>query len=116
MALAKGAPALAIRTETGAMALLALTVACLVTLPWLWLWPDWADRIVSALVGPTLGSRRSRSGYRFDYLAAVALLFARRPWATAPRPTVIATPAFYFGSLVLLLAPIAVVLGPVHRR
>ncbi len=65
MALAKGAPALAIRTRDRRKALLALTVACLVTLPWLWLWPDWADRIVSALVGPTLGPQ-IRSGYRFD--------------------------------------------------
>ncbi len=110
MALAKVAPALAIRPRDWRNALLALTVACLATLPWLWLWPDWAHQIVSALNGPTIGPQIP-IGLPVRLVAAVALLFARRPWTTA-LAAVIATPAFYFGSLVLLLAPIAIVLGP----
>ena len=110
MALAKLAPAIAIRRRDWRKALWALVVACAITVPWLWLWPNWVEEhMIAALSWPTLGPQIPIA-LPVRLAVAGALVVARRPWATA-LAAAIATPAFYFGSLVLLLAPIAVVLG-----
>jgi hypothetical protein len=110
MALAKLAPALAIRPRDWKSALGVLAIACAITVPWPWLWTDWVEHMIAVLSWPMLGPQVPIT-LPVRLAAAGALVVVRRPWATA-LAAVVATPAFYFGSLVLLLAPIAVILDP----
>jgi hypothetical protein len=108
MALAKLSPALAIRPRDWRKALAALALAGAVTLPWLWLWPAYVGHLVASLGGPLPGPQVPIA-FPVRLAAAGLLLMLRRPWAVA-LAAVIATPAFYFGSLVLLVAPAALLI------
>jgi hypothetical protein len=110
MALAKLAPALSLRPRDWRNVLYALVICAVITVPWLRLWPHWVEHMISALSWPTLGPQVPIM-LPVRLLAAGGLLVLRKPWATA-LAAVVATPAFYYGSLVLLLAPIAVLLDP----
>ncbi len=83
--------------------LIGLGICLLVTLPWLYLWPQWIDNMAASIAHPTI-----QSAPLLPRLAlAVALLFVARPWAPVLIAAV-ATPAFYIHSTVLLLAPLRV--------
>ncbi len=113
MALAKISPALAIRRQDWRKALTVLAIAGALTLPWLWLWPAYVGHLVAAMSGPLPGPQVPIS-FPVRLAMAAALLIVRRPWAVA-LAAVIATPALYFGSLVLLVAPAALLVGPRRR-
>ena len=80
-------------------------VAALITLPWLSLWPEWIGFLV-AYAGSALGPQLPIP-MLLRWALALGLLALRRPWTRALAAT-IAIPAFYWGSLVILIAPIAV--------
>ena len=107
-AFAKFGPALAIdprdwrRVAVVALALVAIT------LPWLHLWPEYAGHLVgnlSSQLGPQVPVP---FGIRLAFALGL-LVVVRRAWARALAAT-LAIPAFYWGSLVVLIAPVAVVL------
>lgn len=104
-ALAKFGPILAVDPRQWRTALLVALVAAFLTLPWLSLWPAWIDHL-AANVGSALGPQLPVP-VPVRWGLAVGLLAVRRPWARALAAT-IAIPAFYWGSLVILIAPIAV--------
>lgn len=106
-ALAKFGPILAIDPRQWRPVAITVAVAGLVTLPWLSLWPAWIGHVV-ANVGAALGPQIP-IGLPIRWAAALGLLALRRPWARALAAT-LAIPAFYWGSLVILLAPLAVYL------
>jgi len=103
---AKMGPALALDPRDWRRALVWTGVGVALTLPWLSLWPDWVATLVGTAQEPTLGPQLPVS-YPVRLVAAAVLLVAiRRPWARALAGA-LAVPAFYWISLLLLLAPIA---------
>jgi hypothetical protein len=96
-AFAKFSPALAITRRTLASAVIGAAIAISITVPWLYLWPAW----IAMLLGLS-----DASFVTVPILPRVplvlALLVVRRPWSTAAAAA-LATPAFSFHSLVLLL-------------
>ena len=106
--LAKIGPLLAIHPRDWRPAAVMLGVAVLVTLPWLHLWPEWVRLVVVdvAAVG-VLGPQVPLPWIVRLAVAAALLVAVRTPWARALAAT-LAIPAFYWGSLVVLLAPAAV--------
>jgi hypothetical protein len=95
--MAKLSPIIAVHRWREAIAAGVLLVA--ITLPWLELWPAWWARQVSTPASlemwiPILP--------RVPVVAVLLVLGLRRPWARAAAAA-LATPAFYFHSLVLLL-------------
>jgi hypothetical protein len=107
-ALAKFGPALAIHPRDWRKALPIALVALAITAPWLHLWPEYVGHLVANLGSP-LGPQIPIPLWA-RLLAAAALLIAfRSGWARA-LAAVLAIPAFYWGSLVILIAPLAVVL------
>lgn len=107
-AFAKLGPGLAIdprdwrRAGAVGLALVALTI------PWLHLWPEWASHLL-ANIGTPLGPQVPIS-FPVRAVVGVAILIAfRTGWARALAAT-IAIPAFYWGSLVVLIAPVAILL------
>ncbi|MEW5992657.1 MAG: hypothetical protein AB1736_15120 [Chloroflexota bacterium] len=103
--LAKFGPLLAIDPRQWRTVLPVALVAALITLPWLSLWPAWIDHL-AANVGSALGPQLPIP-LLVRWALAMGLLALRRPSARALAAT-IAIPAFYWGSLVILIAPIAV--------
>ena len=106
-ALAKFGPGLAIDPRDWRRSAALLAVMLAISLPWLHLWPEWVAHLVANLGLPL--------GYQIPIPLAVRLLAAllllvavRRTWARALAAT-IAIPAFYWGSLVVLIAPVAIV-------
>jgi hypothetical protein len=101
-AMAKIAPALAIPRNGWREAALFVGVAVIVTLPWLELWVDWIDYLlrqpssIAIHIGPPWYLRLP---------FALALLFVRRPWASAVA-VVVAMPSLWWGTLVILIAAI----------
>jgi hypothetical protein len=97
LSFAKFSPALALSRRTLRAAVIGGVVGLAITLPWLSLWPEWVLMVTalqdsSFVVVPIL-----------PRIPFVLLLIAiRRPWAQAAAAG-LATPAFYFHSLVLLL-------------
>jgi len=73
-----------------------------VTLPWWHLWPEWLAFLVRQ---PTSGDYLIATPWWTRLPFALALLALRRPWSTA-LAAVVATPALYLTSSVLLLAPL----------
>ena len=110
-AFAKFGPALALdsrdwrRVGAVAVALIAITI------PWLHLWPEYATHLMgnlSSQLGPQVP-------IPFALRLVVAfglLLVVRTGWARALAAT-LAIPAFYWGSLVILIAPVAIALRDV---
>ena len=100
----KFSPLLAIDPGRWRRTVLLVALGCLVTLPFFSLWQDWfaqLGRAVAEPVGPLIP-------VPFALRLSVGLLFVatRRPVFRAAGAA-IATPAFYWHSLVLLLAPLA---------
>ena len=77
---------------------------CLVTLPWLHLWPEWVAALVETSADP-LGPV-----IPIPWIAraavAVVLLFFQRPWTRALAAAIL-SPALYWGQLVVLVAPLS---------
>jgi hypothetical protein len=105
MTLAKLSPILGVDRRTSRSAFVAMLIAALVTLPWLWLWPTWIQHGLDA-VGSGIGPQLPIPLWARLGLAA-GLLLVRRPWARA-LAVVVAIPGFYYGTLVMLIAPIVV--------
>jgi hypothetical protein len=104
-ALAKFGPILAIDPRQWRSLVLIALIALLVTLPWLSLWPEWISHL-GANIGSPLGPQVPIP-VPIRWALALVLLAVRRPWSRALAAT-IAIPAFYWGSLVILIAPVAV--------
>lgn len=107
-AFAKASPILAVDPRKWRGVLVSAVVLVAITLPWLSLWPQWIAQLVGnhadvIAIGVPLAVRLP---------IAVALLLLRRPWARA-LAAVVAIPAFYPESFVVLLAPLCVWLGRV---
>ncbi len=102
MALAKVAPILGVRPGQWRQVVVALALAFLVTLPWLYLWPEWIEHLlrqpttIDIHIGPPWYARLP---------FALALLLLRRPWASA-LAVVVAMPSLWLGTLVILAAPV----------
>lgn len=94
---AKFSPVLALSRRTVRSALVGGIAAVAITIPWAHLWPEWLAMI---------GALRDSSFVVVPILPRVpfvlALMWLRRPWATAAAVG-LATPALYFHSLVLFL-------------
>lgn len=105
-ALTKISPILAADPRQWRRYVLPLLVAVVITLPWLWLWGAWANALFTALTGPPLGPLVPVS-FALRLPIGLILIATRRPWSRA-LGAAIATPAFYYVSVVLLIAPVAV--------
>jgi hypothetical protein len=105
-ALAKLSPAFAIDPRQWRRYVLPVAVAVAITVPWFWLWGVWVNSLFTALSGPPLGPYFPVP-FSIRLAAALVLISTRRPWAMA-LGAAIATPAFYFVSVVLLIAPLTV--------
>jgi len=107
-AFAKISPLTAIDPRDWRSVMPVALVAVLITLPWLALWPAWLGILLEAYGKPGIGPQ-----IPVPYLAraavALVLLVLWRPWSRA-MAAVVALPAFYFASLVLFVAPAAVIL------
>jgi hypothetical protein len=103
--LAKWSPWLALSPKAWRGAAAMLGLALVITLPRLDAWPAWIARLLWMTdhpLGPLVPVPLvARAGL------AMALLAMRRPWSRA-LAAVIATPAFYVASFVLMIAPICV--------
>jgi hypothetical protein len=107
--LAKWSPLLSLSPKAWRGAVVVLGLALVITLPRLDAWPAWMARLLwmtdhplGPLVPVPLAIRVA---------LALGLVALRRPWSRA-LAAVVATPAFYVASFVLLLAPICVWLRP----
>lgn len=103
--LAKLSPILAADRSTIRQVLLTLALAVLVTAPQLWLWPAWVQHGLQA-VGSGIGPQIPIP-LVVRWAAAAGLLTMRRPWTRA-LAAVVAVPGFYYGTLVMLIAPLIV--------
>jgi hypothetical protein len=101
-ALAKVAPVLGIPRSGWREAAVVVGLAVLVTLPWLYLWPEWIEYLLRQPAGAafTFGPP-----WYFRLPFALALLALRRPWASATA-VVVAMPALWLGTLVILFAAV----------
>ena len=107
-ALAKFGPVLAMHRRDWRPALVTLLIAVTITLPWLYLWPQWFGLLIEDIGNPgLLGPQIPIPWVLRLALAAALLLSLRTRWARALAAT-LAIPAFYWASLVVLLAPVAV--------
>jgi hypothetical protein len=112
-ALAKFGPIVAVDPRQWRSMLPIAVIAALITLPWLSLWPAWVGHL-AANVGSPLGPQLPIPLF-VRWALALGLLALRQRWARALAAT-IAIPAFYWGSLVILIAPVAVWLRDRHRE
>jgi hypothetical protein len=104
-AFAKLSPALAIDPRRWRRVVPVALVAIAITLPWLDLWRQWGMQLVNAF-GQTIGPVISIP-FLVRLPIGLILIATRRPSLRA-LGAVIAIPAFYYGSFVILLAPLAV--------
>jgi len=105
-ALAKFGPALAIDPRQWRRVVPVVAIAFLITVPWLHLWPEYVTHLVANIATP-LGPQIPIPLPVRLVGAAALLVGVRTPWARALAAT-IAIPAFYWGTLVVLIAPVAV--------
>lgn len=113
-ALAKFGPGLAIHPRDWRRAAWILVVLVGITLPWLRLWPEYATHLIGN-VGAPLGPQIPIPLPVRLVAAAMLLLAIRTTWARALAAT-IAIPAFYWGSLVVLIAPVAILIREARIR
>ena len=113
-AFAKLAPGLALDPRDWRRVLVTGALAVAITLPWLHLWPEWIAQLL-LFAGLPLGPQVPIP-FPVRLVAALAILLAfRTPWARALAAT-IAIPAFYWGSLVVLIAPVAILIREARLR
>jgi hypothetical protein len=113
MSLAKLSPALAIDLRQWRR-VLALGLICLaITLPWLALWPAWFAHLVDGF-GQPFGPQVAVP-FVIRFPIALGLVAFRRRWSRA-LAAFIAIPALYYGSLVVLVAPVAVICRELTSR
>ena len=107
---AKFSPILALRPMMARRFLIGMAIGVLITLPWPWLWAAWISHDIQAVaeLGRVHGPQIPIPSI-VRFAAAGVLVALRRPWTSAAAAA-IAVPFFYWVSLVLLLAPIAVYL------
>jgi hypothetical protein len=112
MSFAKLSPILAVHPRDWRVVAVTAAVMVAITIPWIGLWPVWVAHLAAAY-GQPLGPQIP---IPFILRAAIAagLLLLFRPWSRA-MAAFVAIPAMYWGSLVLLLAPAAVVLRRLPR-
>jgi hypothetical protein len=102
MGLAKLSPILGLPPARWRQVSVVLAVSLLVTLPWLYLWPEWAEYLlrqpasIAIHIGPPWYVRLP---------FGLALLLLRRPWASA-LAVVVAMPSLWLGTLVILIATV----------
>ncbi len=102
MSLAKVWPAVSVRPADLRRFVLAVVLFALVSLPWLYLWPQWISALVAVSADP-LGPVVPIPWVP-RVIAAVALLAVRRPWTRALAASIV-SPGLYWGQLVVLVAP-----------
>jgi hypothetical protein len=107
-ALAKFGPLLAIDPRDWRKLIPLVALSLVITLPWLRLWPEFLSHLVTNF-GVPLGLQVPIPFTVRLVAAGLLLLVTRAGWSRALAAT-IAIPAFYWGSLVILLAPLAVAL------
>ena len=104
MTLAKVWPAVALPPRHWRRFVVEIAVICLVTLPWLSLWPQWVAALIETSADP-LGPV-----IPIPWIAraavAVVLLYFQRPWTRALAAAIL-SPALYWGQLVVLVAPLS---------
>ncbi len=100
MALAKISPGLALSPQQWRQVLLVLIVSLAVTLPWLYLWPEWIEYLLRQ---PTSIAIHIGPPWYLRLPFALALLLLRRPWTSA-LAVVVAMPSLWWGTLVILIA------------
>jgi len=110
-AMLKLSPAMVIRDWSRVVPLVA--VAFVVTIPWLTLWPEWIAHLVRAYGVPY--GPQVPVPFVARILIAIPLVLFGRPWMRA-LGAAIAIPALYWGSLVVLIAPVAVWCREVAER
>jgi hypothetical protein len=102
VAAAKLAPILALPRARWREFVVTGLILVALTLPWWQLWPEWVSFLMRQ---PAAGQFLLSIPWWARLPAALALLLLRRPWASA-LAAAIATPALYWTSSVLLLAPL----------
>ena len=113
-ALTKFGPGLALDPRDWRRVAVVGLVMGAITLPWLHLWPEWIANIVAISAIP-FGPQIPIS-FPVRLAAALIILAAyRTTWARAIAAT-IAIPAFYWGSFVVFIAPVAVILRERQAR
>ncbi len=102
MAAAKLSPLLAIDPRQWRRVLPIAVVLVVSTLPWWHLWPDWLG-LLTATYGTSISAVQINIPLLPRLALAVALVLSGRPWARG-LAAIIATPALYWVSSVLLFA------------
>jgi hypothetical protein len=105
LAFAKFSPALAINPRKWKAFAVWILLGVAVTLPWWWLWPDWIAQMVRAWQSPVGSFVPIPFLVRLPIGLALAATRTRLGRVTG---AIIATPAFYVLSLVMITAPIAI--------
>jgi hypothetical protein len=112
MSFAKISPILAVHPRDWRVVAVTAAVLFAISIPWIGLWPVWVAHLAAAY-GQPLGPQIPIP-FALRAVVAVGLLILFRPWSRAAAAFV-AIPAMYWASLVILLAPIAVILRRLPR-
>ena len=105
--LAKLSSVLAIDPRDWRRAVMVAMVAVIVTLPWLGLWQAWIQTLADAYGKPGIGPQVPIP-FLPRFVLAIGLIAWWRPWSRA-LAAVIAIPAFYWWSFLMLIGPLAIV-------
>ena len=109
---AKLSPIVAVHPRDWRVVAVTAAVMFAITIPWIGLWPVWVAHLAAAY-GQPLGPQIPIP-FAVRAVVAVGLLVLFRPWSRA-LAAFVAIPAMYWSSLVLLLAPAAVILRRLPR-
>ena len=112
MSFAKLSPILAVHPRDWRVVALTAAIMFAITIPWIGLWPVWVAHLAAAY-GQPLGPQIPIP-FAVRAVVAVILLVIFRPWSRA-LAAFVAIPAMYWSSLVVLLAPVAVILRRLPR-